>query len=679
MAHRFSFVSSRSLATLVAGCLASVFVTGCNDPELEKQAAYERQFNEVCASYATTMGGHPDLLSSNPSAESIAALRGVADRAKGLSGGTPVQQAAARKLAASVYRTAGSINLSRATSLESGEEVVRGLVHTANGIAADLEAIATAAEATDVAGARKFAEGKKAESQQAATAIAAASKQLEGPVANLDQQISASAGKIAHLNQDIAVLLRKARESSATAGLALVEEASTMRAEVRSLSKTMSNNAIESDALKSNARMASAAMREAQGMQDATKAAIDLLGSFKADIEGQAAKTRAMAADLRKQADAFRKALADERAGALKSAYEAAAKDFADAASDGEGDAFKQTIACEELRLRVSEVSGLGAQGRMLASTGGAGAAGLGEIKTAAEAAIAALKEKAGAAADMFANAGEDPSLAGIKTYVDGVKKMADGLTVDALLTPPAAEPTKAAAASKGSSGRSMSGAAGAGSGSNDDLDALVARFAAAGSDPVAATDMFVDLIDDSNANSKAMKGMIASSIDAMKPLIAAMAEKFGASAMGKGGAMAGGLPGMASPTSMGKLTKKSNDGSTAVYTTEDGKEINFVKTSSGWKLDMLAGMEPAQAEMMAQAAPMMGMMIGPMKKAAADVAARVKAGEFATAEEAQAAVQQAIMKAAGGAMGGGGAAGRGPRGGRPAGAGAPGGAGVEN
>ena len=61
MASRFSLLSvrgfictpSRPLATvtakLVAGCIATVLVAGCNDPELEKQAAFERLVNEVAA------------------------------------------------------------------------------------------------------------------------------------------------------------------------------------------------------------------------------------------------------------------------------------------------------------------------------------------------------------------------------------------------------------------------------------------------------------------------------------------------------------------------------------------------------------------------------------------------------------------------------------------------------
>ena len=108
MASRFSLLSvrgfictpSRPLATvtakLVAGCIAPVLVAGCNDPELEKQAAFERQFNEVAADYAKTLGGRPDLLSTNPSDESVAALRAIADKAKGLSGGSAGQQTAAR-------------------------------------------------------------------------------------------------------------------------------------------------------------------------------------------------------------------------------------------------------------------------------------------------------------------------------------------------------------------------------------------------------------------------------------------------------------------------------------------------------------------------------------------------------------------------------------------------------
>jgi hypothetical protein len=124
------------------------------------------------------------------------------------------------------------------------------------------------------------------------------------------------------------------------------------------------------------------------------------------------------------------------------------------------------------------------------------------------------------------------------------------------------------------------------------------------------------------------------------------------------GGGMGGG---MASPGSMGKLTKKSNDGSTAVYSTEKGDELTFVKTSSGWKVDMLSQMDPAQAEMMAQVAPMMGMMIGPMKKACTDLAAKIRSGEITSADEVQGALQQAMMQGMGGGRGGlgGGGAGR--------------------
>ena len=86
----FSGASTRPFATRftigVATCVAAVLVAGCNDPELEKQAAFERQFNAVAAEYAKTLGDRPDLLSANPTDESIAALRSVADRAKALEG-----------------------------------------------------------------------------------------------------------------------------------------------------------------------------------------------------------------------------------------------------------------------------------------------------------------------------------------------------------------------------------------------------------------------------------------------------------------------------------------------------------------------------------------------------------------------------------------------------------------
>ena len=666
MASRFSLVSfrdsfcdtSRPLAAvtakLVAGCIATVLVAGCNDPELEKQAAFERQFNEVAAEYAKTLGGRPDLLSTNPSDESITALRAVADKAKGLSGGSAGQQTAARSLAASVYRTSASIELARAAWLESGEEIVRGLVLSASGLAADLEAVASSAEGMDLSSARGKADAAKSNGAKSMRALQESVRQLEGPASQLNDQISKSSARLSELGQEVAVLLRKARESSATAGLALVEEAAGIKTEARGLARKTAENQIAAESMMAESRLVSAQLREAQGLQAAATAALDLMNGFEADIDGQATKCRELASELRRSADTLMKSIADERAGALNAAYEAASTDLANAAADADSDALRHTLTCEELRMHVTRITGLGAQGRMLASASGAGASGLTDLKSAAETAIAALKEKATAAADQFANMGEDPATAGLKTYADGVKKMADALTVDMLMNPPS--PQKAAS----SSGRSGAGAATAG---GDDLDAIVAKLNDAASDPATSAKMFIDLVDDSNANAKAMKDMMSSVMTAMQPLMEAMAEKFGAESLatlggGMGGVMGGG---MASPGSMGKLTKKSNDGSTAVYSTEKGDELTFVKTSSGWKVDMLSQMDPAQAEMMAQVAPMMGMMIGPMKKACTDLAAKIRSGEITSADEVQGALQQAMMQGMGGGRGGlgGGGAGR--------------------
>jgi deoxyribose-phosphate aldolase len=116
-------------------------------------------------------------------------------------------------------------------------------------------------------------------------------------------------------------------------------------------------------------------------------------------------------------------------------------------------------------------------------------------------------------------------------------------------------------------------------------------------------------------------------------------------------------------PEMLKGLNEKSNDGTTAVFESNGGQQITFVKTSSGWKLDLLAGMDPAQAQMMEQAAPMMGMMIGPMKKATEAIAAKIRSGEIASAEEVPAAIQQEMMKSMGGGLGGGGGGrGRAPR-----------------
>ena len=669
MVNRLSFVHARSLAALAAGCLATVLVVGCNDPELERQAAFERHFKQVSAEYAQVLGGRPDLLSVSPSDESIAALRAVAEKAKGLSGGSAGQQKAAREFAASVLRTSASIQLARATWLESSADLGRGLAMSASNLASDLEAIASAAESMDLAGARGDAEDAKSASAREATALREVLKTLEEPAGALNDDISKANARLGELGQEAAVLLRKARESSASAGLAFVEEAAAIKNEARAVAKTASLNQIEADSMTLEASVVGGALQSAEGIQSAATSALELIGSYKSSIDGEAAKARDVAKSLRAGAANLMKSIADERAGALKAAYEAAAADMAAASADTESDALKNSITSDDLRLRMTQIVGIGSQGRMLASVGGDKASGLSDLKSSAETAIAELKEKANAAAEQFANAGEDPTLASMKSYVDGVKKTADGLTVDLLMNPPKLVEAKAASGSK-SSGRSMSGAGGA---SEADLDALIARMNAAEGDAAANLAM-VEFIDDSTPAGKAMKDMVAGAATMMKPLMDAVSEKFGAAeaakiAQGLGGGMGGGRGGMGGMGGMSarirSLTKKSVSGDTAVCATADGQEVTFTSRSGSWKLDVASTMSEEQAAQMQQLAPMLSMMMAPMKAAAEAVAARVKAGEFTSAEEAGAALQQEMMKGLGGGMGGGfGGAGRG-RGGR--------------
>jgi hypothetical protein len=106
-----------------------------------------------------------------------------------------------------------------------------------------------------------------------------------------------------------------------------------------------------------------------------------------------------------------------------------------------------------------------------------------------------------------------------------------------------------------------------------------------------------------------------------------------------------------------------------AVFKDANGQETIFVKTDAGWKVDLTAALEGQgmSAEQVEQMLPMvqgmMGPMMGLMKKAAADVAAKVESGEITSADEAGAAMQAAIQEAAASMMGGG----RRPRGGAPA------------
>ncbi len=671
-----------SVATSIAATLLAVAVLGgCGDPALEQQAKFDREFNVIAASYADSMGGNIALLSSSPSSESLTALRGLAEQAKGLGGGTTVQREAATQLASSIYRTAGAIELARATRIEADQEVVRALAMEAAGLATELEGIAQASESLDFARARALPEGAREAGSRAMRTEQEAVRSLERPLAQLLTQIETATQRFDQLEGEAAVLLRRSRESSPSAGLTFVEEAAKVQAEGREVRSNLTDKEIEAVALTSGVALAKMRLATAEGMMSAATSALDFVSAFEAEVDGQAAKTKALASELRKTADAMMKSIAEERAGALKSAYEAAAADFANASSNaGSGapaDAVIRAIACDEVRMRMSEVQGIGAQARMVSAVGGSG---LNELKSAADAAIATLKEKATATSDLMAPLAEDPTLGSLKQFADAAKKSADELTVDKLLAPPslpvaAAKSGKANAGSKpaATSGRSMSGDAGAGI---QDVEAWVAEFnTLVASSPSKASAKMIEAIDASTAGGKAMRDIGTQMMGALGPVLDAMQAKFGTATLGVGAAGRG-LSNMAASS---PLEKVSIDDTTATFKSADGEQVVFKKGANGWAVNMgsmfaAQGMSEEQFEQMA---PMMGAMMGPivgmMKKAAADIVAKIESGEISSAEQVTETLEAALAQGAGGMMGG-----RARRGGG-AGGGAGGGDGEEN
>ncbi|MEY3027197.1 MAG: hypothetical protein RLZZ238_2094 [Planctomycetota bacterium] len=651
MASAFMTVRTRSLTLLAAGCLASVILTGCEDPAMEKQRAFERQFNEVAASYSSTLGAHPDLFGGSPTDESLAALRGVADRAKSLSGGTPGQTAAARGLAASVYRTAGAVALSRAMALESGIANDARLALGYAEIAADLDALANAAENLDLAEARSGSSSMRDAAARGARAAQESLRGLEGPAAQLEASATRGAARLRELGQEAAVLVRKARELTPAAGLEFVEQAAGVRAEARTVALTTANQQSEADKLRGDASVEQAKLQASQTLQAAADKALELINNFDADIDGRAKQARDMAAEMRGQADALLRSIADVRNGALKAAYEAAAGDFSNCANESDSDSLRFAVTAEEVRLAVSSLEGFVLHGRTVSAVRGKAATELADIKRIAGELQGALKEKATAASDMFANMGEDPTYASLKAAADAAKQFAE-TSLDTLMAPPQMIESDAGAMTAGakSSGRSMA-SSGAGV---DDIEAFVSRLN--DSDPATSAEMMLSVMDDSTAGGKAMKGMTSSMLAATGDLLKALHEKWGDEGLaalggGMGGAAGGGMA-LGGGGSQ-RLTKKSIDGDRAVFTAEDGTEIVFNKTGSGWKTDLTSTMDPEQLEQIKQMGPMMSMLMAPLGKASKAIAARIRAGEFDSPEDVQAALAEEMSKGMGGGFGG--------------------------
>ena len=654
MAYRSHNRLARPLALLAAGSLATVVLLGCSDPTVERQVKFEQELSAVATEYAKTLGSRPDLLSKNPTDESLAALRTLADRANGLSGGSSTQQTAARALSLSISRTTGALALDRAQAIEASHEVVRGLARAALGLAGELDAVADAGGRLDLAQDRAELQRRRDEASRTARTLQSTAASIDGPLGQVESRMKESAARLAQLEQENAVLLRKARESNPQTALAFVEEAATVQGDSRSVRTALANDGIARGEFALERSLTEKSLQSAQGLQSAAAEALDFLGAFEADVSSNAQKSRILASELRAQADSMLKAVADERTSVVARLFQDAAADLGKAS--GATGALANAVTSDELRLAYAQFSSAIAEARTVVATQGASAAGLGELKANAETLLTSLRERATATADQLANTEEDPSLAVMKRYVDAVKKMADGADVTKMLAP-AVEPKPAANANAAGRPRADSPDAGP-----DNLSEIIARISSLGSDPNEASAFMIEIVDDSTGAGRAMKSIMSQSLKAIAPINAAILEKFGAdAAKAIGESMTQGMGGMGVMGAMGAmgggdfsaLTEKSNDGRTAVFSMGGETELTFVRRASGWKLDLLAGMDPSMVPMLEQAAPMMGMMMGPMSKAAESVAARVRAGEFANAEEAMQAFQTEMMKSMGGGFGG--------------------------
>ena len=333
---RLAIRRARSLSSIVAACTATALLltgpVGCSDPSIERQAKFEKDLGAVAAEYSNLLGTKVDLLSSNPTEESLASLRAVAGKAKGLSAGSPTQESSARSLAASIYRTSGALALSRASSIEAEHEEKRSLAIAADSLADDLDAIAESAGTLDLGDSRAQAQGLKSEASESARRLQGAIAKFETPLNAATSRMSEAAARLSALDQENAVLLRKARESNPEVALTFVEEAAKVQSEARATRTSMSNDGLDAAELTSKKNLEESGLSAAQSLQSAASAALDLLGQFEGDVKASAQKTADMAKTLRVQAEELMKSVIDERAGALRAAYDAAAADFATAA-----------------------------------------------------------------------------------------------------------------------------------------------------------------------------------------------------------------------------------------------------------------------------------------------------------------------------------------------------------
>lgn len=650
---------------VVLGLAPIAWLTGCEDSSARAQRVAQQEIDAVVEALASKRLADPATADGDAVAKSRTDLAALASRLAAIQGAAPGQEAAASLLGSSIQAEMGRLSADQLRRMQSQLREDRSALGSLVEAGFALDTLATAAERFDPSKDRDELGRLRAEAGERVDELKQAAAKLTGPIQQLNSSIDGARQSLQALDRSEMDLRSQARTAGPVAGYQFVEQAAQKRTESDALRIQMARQDVELMDLKPTQAFMLADAAQRQDIMAQLDAASNDLKTMADDAQAIAKRSRDRIAAIRTQVARDLDAMNSQINGPVAELTTQAEGDFGRSAQlaqrAGGGDlgaaakAMVITARQSLATLAFNRTLTLGDEEMLLAALAAGGPLfGDGaEFKSRLEAvqksrgeAVEKAKEAATAALEAVGQAGgESPSATTLKTNLTAMIDVLSGRA------PVAATPAM--------SGATASAPTSGSAGGFDSPDAIL-DFLKRGDFKSAATwRAMPNLYKASSSGSKAVLTFLRINAEDGAELNAAIVEKMGMEAM-RDPSLTAGVP-VPDPAT---LVIADVAESSAKLTGGPGQApVVLVKSGGRWFIDLDATMVAASnAQTAAQQQQMVGQLtqqmqaIRPMlKEIYAKLTQRVKAGEFKSVSELQAAIVQSMMeKMMGGAAPGG-------------------------
>ncbi len=637
---------------LLAGAASLLpFLQGCKDADTEARANVQQQLDSIASSYSTAVTIRTPLTTD----QSLVKVEELLNRTGSLSGGSPEQQAAASVMSASMAQTIAEMHMEKARELAREIARDRSLASANADAAAALKSLADATSNVSLSKDRDLLKEQQQLAEATLKKVQEAYKELAKPIATLRTGVEAARSELATLQAQADDLRRQAIEAGASAGFPLIEEAAEVKGEARGVRTSVALNEIELSELEPELAFTNASLVAAEALKSAAESALGDLENYAATLSSDATATSKVADDFRKSTEALLAQIAD-RSKALTEVFERVESSLTRAESAaGRGASASRELANTARQAKLAAQTTLGA---LLAERASVSAAqmqlhetlassgqlfgGSAKQKEAIDALSAEREEFTTRAKDKLIEAlaaigepGENDNPATRATR-NAINRMVTSLEGKPAVANPDAPGAPASTPLSGGATPADSVAG------FESPEALVSALTA---NDVSMTLKTLNATRATSAEARQLVRFLQGATEVSANLVEAATQKWGTEALT---AIAAAVPGGGLVTSA-KVVDQTADSATVEAVGANGttQNLSLVKENNGWRVDgdaMLAAMTDQERAGLKMMAGVMSTTRPAIKRALDAVAAKIRSGEIASADQIGPAIEAAMM-----------------------------------